>query len=167
MRKEKFNLGGIEVTREIEVQEDQVILRTPQGDKVLKLLHHQGPHLWVRWGGKTYQAWRVDDGEGWHLVFLGISWRITQVQQKTVQKSVASKDGQIKPPMPGTVVKILVKEGEEVKKGQPLIILESMKMEHPVEAPMDGKVKKLGVKAGDLAELNTLLLEMEPLKPLK
>jgi acetyl-CoA carboxylase biotin carboxyl carrier protein len=49
----------------------------------------------------------------------------------------------------GTVWKILVKEGDSVAEGQPLMILESMKMEFPIESPGEGTVTELRVKEGD------------------
>ncbi len=51
--------------------------------------------------------------------------------------------------MAGTVVRIVVEEGEKVKAGQPLLILEAMKMENEVVSPYDGKVEKILVKEGD------------------
>ncbi len=51
--------------------------------------------------------------------------------------------------MLGTVVKIMVEEGEEVKAGQPILILEAMKMENEVVSPIDGKIAKIYVKEGE------------------
>lgn len=52
-------------------------------------------------------------------------------------------------PMPGKVVKISVEEGAEVNAGDPICVLESMKMENTVSAPRDGKIAKIHVKLGD------------------
>ena len=59
--------------------------------------------------------------------------------------------------IPGTVSKILVKEGEEVKKNQPLLTVEAMKMEIPVVAPSDGTVASIDVAVGDAVEAGGLL----------
>ncbi|MBM7713494.1 acetyl-CoA carboxylase biotin carboxyl carrier protein [Bacillus thermophilus] len=64
-------------------------------------------------------------------------------------------------PMGGTVWKIQVGEGDLVNKGDALIILESMKMEIPVEAPLDGKVSKINVQEGDFVQENDVVVEME------
>lgn len=67
-----------------------------------------------------------------------------------VQKVEAeSKDYSIESPLPGVVLEIRVKEGETVKAGQALMILEAMKMENTIESAKDGVVKKLNVKQGD------------------
>ncbi|MCP4912644.1 MAG: biotin/lipoyl-binding protein [Oligoflexia bacterium] len=63
--------------------------------------------------------------------------------------------------MPGKIVKIMVKEGDEVKKGQTLIILEAMKMENEIKCGMDGTVKAIHVNEGDALESGVLMMEVE------
>jgi biotin carboxyl carrier protein len=60
--------------------------------------------------------------------------------------------------MPGLVLKVLVEEGKEFKKGDNLLILEAMKMENILKAPADGKVKSIKIKPGDKVEKNEILL---------
>jgi biotin carboxyl carrier protein len=60
--------------------------------------------------------------------------------------------GQIKSPMPGKVVKVLVKEGDEVEPGRPLVVVEAMKMENELVAEIAGTVKKVHVSPGDAVE---------------
>lgn len=64
-------------------------------------------------------------------------------------------------PMPGVVEKVFVKAGEEVKAGQPLVVMIAMKMEYVVKAPRDGTVEKVLHKAGDFVAKDTLLVKME------
>lgn len=70
-------------------------------------------------------------------------------------------EGEMLTQMPGKVVKILVKEGDEVKKGQTLIILEAMKMENEIKCGLDGIVKSINVKEGDALESGFLMMEVE------
>jgi len=63
--------------------------------------------------------------------------------------------------LPGTIQKIIVKEGQQVKKGEPMLILESMKMMNIVCVPIDGKVKSINVKVGDNIPKNHLIIEFE------
>jgi biotin carboxyl carrier protein len=72
-----------------------------------------------------------------------------------------NKIREIKAPMPGLVLKIFVKEGEELKKGDNLLILEAMKMENMIKAPADIKIKKIQIKEGDKVEKNQILLSLE------
>ena len=63
--------------------------------------------------------------------------------------------------MPGKIVKILVNEGDEVKEGQPVIIMEAMKMENEMRATRDAKVKKIHVKEGASVEGGATLVTYE------
>jgi biotin carboxyl carrier protein len=69
----------------------------------------------------------------------------------------AAKD--IKAPMPGLIFDIKVKIGDEVKKGDPVLILEAMKMENILKSPADGVVKTIKIKKGDSVEKNQVLIQ--------
>lgn len=70
----------------------------------------------------------------------------------------AAKVNEIKAPMPGLVLDIRVSEGDEVKKGDPILVLEAMKMENILKSPTDGTVKKINVKKGLAVEKNQVLI---------
>jgi 3-methylcrotonyl-CoA carboxylase alpha subunit len=63
-------------------------------------------------------------------------------------------------PMPGSVAQILVREGDTVARGQPLVIVEAMKMEHVVRAPRAGRVRAVRAHAGDQVEGGAVLVEI-------
>jgi biotin carboxyl carrier protein len=63
--------------------------------------------------------------------------------------------------IPGTVLEISIEVGQEVKKGEILMILDAMKMKNRLKSNMDGKVKSISVKNGDKVSKGTLLLELE------
>ncbi|KAI8847458.1 carbamoyl-phosphate synthase L chain, ATP binding domain-containing protein [Chytridium lagenaria] len=67
-----------------------------------------------------------------------------------VSNATASSAGSVKTPMPCKISAVSVAAGQEVTKGQNLIILEAMKMEHVIKSPRDGKIKKVHYKVGDL-----------------
>jgi len=67
----------------------------------------------------------------------------------------------VKAPLPGNIFKMLVKEGDTVKKGDVLLIMEAMKMENNVMAEKDGTIKSIKVKVGDNVLQNDTLLEYE------
>ncbi|TPQ43964.1 3-methylcrotonyl-CoA carboxylase, partial [Prosthecomicrobium hirschii] len=69
--------------------------------------------------------------------------------------------GRIAAPMPGTVVAVAVKPGDQVEKGQALIVVEAMKMEHTLRSPRDGKVAKVNAAAGDLVAEGAELVVLE------
>jgi biotin carboxyl carrier protein len=71
---------------------------------------------------------------------------------------ISAKISEIKAPMPGMVLKIFVKEGMEVSKGDNLFILEAMKMENIIKAPADVIVKTVKIKPGDKVEKGQVLM---------
>ncbi len=75
-----------------------------------------------------------------------------------MDKLSGAKTSEIKAPMPGLVLEIRVTVGQEIKKGDPVIVLEAMKMENILKSPTDGIVKNIGVTKGDKVEKNTVLV---------
>lgn len=75
-------------------------------------------------------------------------------------ESHESAVGSLAAPMPGRILLTNANEGDQVVKGQLLMILEAMKMEHRIVAPIDGTIKKLAVRKGDQVEKDVVLIEM-------
>lgn len=69
--------------------------------------------------------------------------------------------GNMLSPMPGKILKVLVKVGDDVKQGDSLIIMEAMKMEHTIKATIDGVVKEIHYHENDLVEGDVDLLDLE------
>ncbi len=65
---------------------------------------------------------------------------------------------EVKAPMPGKILEVLVKVGDQVKEDDEVIMLEAMKMENPIYAPGDGTVKEIKVKANDSVETDQLMM---------
>jgi len=75
--------------------------------------------------------------------------------------AAGKKANNVKAPMPGMVLKVLVEAGHQIKKGDAMIVLEAMKMENVLKAPSDGVVKKVNVSKGDKVEKNQVLVYFE------
>ena len=67
----------------------------------------------------------------------------------------------VKSIIPGTVVEIFVKEGDQVKAGESIMLLEAMKMMNQIAMPHDGKIKSICVQIGDRIPKNRLMIELE------
>lgn len=76
-------------------------------------------------------------------------------------KLLVTKVNEIKAPMPGLVLNIVVAPGDVVKKGDVVIVLEAMKMENNLKSPADGVVKKIAVQKGNAVEKNQILIQFE------
>jgi acetyl/propionyl-CoA carboxylase alpha subunit len=91
-----------------------------------------------------------------------------QIQDKTdlllqkmgLNNMAGAKNNNLKAPMPGLIRQVNVSEGQEVKKGEVLIVLEAMKMENALKAAADAVVKKVAISAGQTVEKNQLLIEL-------
>ncbi|MGD9551060.1 MAG: biotin/lipoyl-containing protein, partial [Burkholderiaceae bacterium] len=97
-------------------------------------------------------------GEVAHIFSARGATQITALDVLAHAGEDASEGGRLSAPMPGKVVSFAVQPGERVRKGQPLAVLEAMKMEHTIAAPTDGVVQELLYAPGDqVAEGDELL----------
>ncbi|ADB58581.1 biotin/lipoyl-containing protein [Archaeoglobus profundus] len=80
-----------------------------------------------------------------------------KVEKKEKSKVEVVEGEAVKAMLPGVVTKIIVKEGESVRKGDTIMILEAMKMENEVKSPKDGVVKQIVVREGDRVEVGDIL----------
>ena len=80
------------------------------------------------------------------------------------EKQKENLEVRLSAPMPGNVIRVLVKAGEKVSRGQQLLVMEAMKMEHTILAPADGVVGKVSFNQGDLVQNGSELIEFTQLK---
>ena len=96
-------------------------------------------------------------------VFLdGESWRLTEVDPLAARAGEDPTAGRLTAPMPGRVMQLMVAPGTNVRRGQPLIVIEAMKMEHTVTAPTDGIIEAVRFAPGDLVEEGAELIALAP-----
>ncbi len=81
--------------------------------------------------------------------------------ESKIKKNISSSATAVKAPLPGSIFKLFVKEGDEVKVGDNLLIMEAMKMENNVLAEKAGKVTSVKVAVGDAVLQNDVLLEIQ------
>lgn len=111
---------------------------------------------WVLNGIRRRTAYYIDDTQLW---LPGV--KVTNRTQQVASRQVDASSGTVKAPMDGAIVDIQVSVGDTVTKGQLLLVLEAMKMEHPLKAGIDGIVKAVQVMAGDQVRNRQVLLQIE------
>jgi acetyl/propionyl-CoA carboxylase alpha subunit len=94
------------------------------------------------------------------LFWRGEAWNFGLPDSVRVAGAVAQSDGALQSPMPGRIVSVAVRLGQSVTKGQTLLTLEAMKMEHALIAPFDGTVGELSVSVGDQVAENVTLVRI-------
>ncbi|MEI6858359.1 MAG: acetyl/propionyl/methylcrotonyl-CoA carboxylase subunit alpha [Shewanella sp.] len=100
-------------------------------------------------------------GEDFTLFINASSYHYREVQTELVEVEECLED-KLKAPMNGTIVTLLVKQGEAVTAGQGLIVMEAMKMEYTIESPFDGVVSAFFFEPGELVTDGTILVDVEP-----
>jgi biotin carboxyl carrier protein len=121
------------------------IVRNGKSHRVLVLKEDlENRTVRMRVGGKTYIV-KLQDEQERMMKTLGLDKAVLKVSE-------------IKAPMPGMVLNILVKPGDEVKKNDPLLILEAMKMENLIKAPGDAVVKSIAAEKGKAVDKGQLLI---------
>ena len=100
------------------------------------------------------------------VTVAGVSMPLKLVDPRRKLAASATRPAQtgplsIRSPMPGKVVKVLVRVGDQVKAGQGLIVVEAMKMENELRAPRDGRVKEVPVREGQAVEAGQPLAVLE------
>ncbi|VVQ32693.1 Acetyl-/propionyl-coenzyme A carboxylase alpha chain [Pseudomonas fluorescens] len=111
-------------------------------------------------GIRRRHAYRLEAGQLWLFTRPG-SVRLMDRTQAVVNSQASVSTGTLKAPMDGAIVDVLVTEGSPVSKGQLLVVLEAMKMEHPLKSGIDGVLKRLQVRVGDQVKNRQILLEVE------
>ncbi|CAA7622888.1 Acetyl-/propionyl-coenzyme A carboxylase alpha chain (Includes: Biotin carboxylase; Biotin carboxyl carrier protein) [Candidatus Terasakiella magnetica] len=112
-------------------------------------------------GGERRTATVVQNGFDITVLHDGNTWRVKLDDPSAKAAGQDGGDALLAAPMPGTVVQVLIKAGEAVTAGQPLIVVEAMKMEHTIKAPADGVVGDIHFNVGDSVSEGAELLGFE------
>ena len=112
-------------------------------------------------GARPLKGNVIRHGAYFHVFHHGEHTELKYIDPLVSAGIVEAETGRLTAPMPGKIVALLVKPGQIVKKGQPLLIMEAMKMEHTIAAPMDGAVKEIMYAVGDQVTDGAQLLMFE------
>jgi len=121
--------------------------------------------FWLNWNNRSIEITVVPNGEGYIVSFEGRRVPVEMVDARTALRRAAhqSHEGavEIRAPMPGKIVKVLVAEGAEVKANQGLVVMEAMKMQNEIKSPKQGVVQKMAVTEGAAVSSGDLLAAVE------
>ena len=156
----RVNVGNREYV--VDVSDDQVsvdgmpiqasLTALNNGGLVMLRKDNHARELHIRAQGNSAYAVMVN---GRHLVA-----QVEKGNGKNRKRNETVNGGAIKAPMPGMVVDILVKEGQEVNSGEPLVVLESMKMQMQLRSPVVGHVSKVTAQNRSHVEKGALLIQV-------
>ncbi len=104
------------------------------------------------------------NGKGYDIIVNGkhypvrIKDKLDQILKEIgIDEHASNVANDLKAPMPGLILDVMVNAGDPIEKGQPLLILEAMKMENVIKSPVDGEIKEIHVAKGDSVEKNKVL----------
>ena len=136
-------------SHELELERDGAKFRA--GEHVIEIVSVRGHVAELVVDGRTHAVPFVMNGTQVSFAFGGEIYT-ADVAEKGARTRAKHRDHSMAAPMPGVVTKILVKPGDVVAKGAPLLILEAMKMEHTIVAPRDGTIGAINCAEGELVQ---------------
>lgn len=142
----------------------------PATDKELRVADLNPQQKLIFIDGQKFEATLVNVNKEDKTVTLEINGKKTTVKIKEpmddllhamgLDNALQAKVQDIKAPMPGLVLDILVSEGQTLEKGEKVLVLEAMKMENVIKSPSAGTVKRVSVSKGTAVDKNQVLIEM-------
>ncbi len=127
-----------------QVSENEFVFTRDGRQTRLFLARNKDGETFVHHEGKTFKVCPVEDDFGGG-------------------EDGAAASGKLVAAMPGRIIKVLVEAGQEVEKNQPVLIMESMKMEITQNAPFHGKVEEVNAKAGQQVDAGSVMVRIEPI----
>jgi len=131
---------------EVEINGDKALVNGKEID--LKIIDEQTIVI----SGKQFNLEFVEEGDPSLIIVNGMVHFVS----KSVSDSLATKE--LRAPISGQIMEVSVSEGEEVKRGQLLVVLEAMKMENQLKSPIKGTIKQINVKEGQPVKTGEILL---------
>jgi biotin carboxyl carrier protein len=144
-------------------------IRIGKRDYIVQLKADEKFGTYILWKNRKYPVEIVRSRQNkYEILFNDISYTFTVETPFSLQrmKVLSTKKGRIeqeiiKAPMPGKIIDVLVREGSDVLRGEPLVILEAMKMQNEILSPVNGKVIKVIAKANTNVMKDDVLVEIK------
>ena len=145
------------------VGENRFAIVMDDGEPVEVEAFDTGPgNLTMLVDGRSWEAGLTPIDEGFVVDVLGIPHEVEVIdpRRRALRTARGAGGGVVRTQMPGRVVRVLVEEGQAVDAGQPVVVVEAMKMENELKAPVEGTVRRVHVRTGDVVEARAVLVEV-------
>ncbi len=137
-------------------------VRVGDGDAAAARATELPDGLLVTAAGRSSRVLTATDGAVTWIWLDGMTYAVTELPAARERAGAGSHDGDVRSPMPGTVIAVGVAVGAAVDKGDVVVVVEAMKMEHALTAPFEGVVDELDVRVGDQVVVDQLLAVVSP-----
>ena len=154
-----YQLADDVIALQIEATDGTYRVSIGDHTRVVQLVHRRGSELIFTVDGQRRIAYVADDGRTCRVSVAGEVFEFKRPDPRR-RRTPHHAEGSLAASMPGQVAKVLVAEGESVQRGQPLIVLEAMKMEIKIAAPHAGRVAKILVRQGQVVDRGQGLIDL-------
>ena len=159
-----------ETTFEVDINEDSYVTVDGQRYEIDFRSVGNGPLYSLLIDGNSYEGHIEGTEDGWQILHKGDLYMV-EIEDERSQRLMklggagpATKgDYYLKAPMPGLVVSVPVKEGQEIRQGDILVVLESMKMQNELKSPHDGTILRIQANPEDTIQQAEVMLVLSPL----
>lgn len=167
--KDKFIACG-NGKKKFEVEEPLAERPRVKGKRMdLKIVEEPDGFNYIYWKRKKYQVHILEKNQNKYTIMINGVWYTFTIETPTSYKrrkylskiGDSSKIERVSAPMPGKILDIMVEENTEIKQGDPVVILEAMKMQNEIISTVNGRVKKINIKANDSVMKDDVILEIE------
>ncbi|MCS7236233.1 MAG: biotin/lipoyl-containing protein [Armatimonadota bacterium] len=145
---------------EVHTAGDEYVIRAGAREVRVRLVELDTGRVHATVDGRRLVLFCARQGEAVQLHFAGRVYTFRQARDEP-QAPVVSAEGDVRAPMPGVVTRVLVQPGDQVHPGQPLYVLEAMKVETVVRAPRAARVRRVLAAAGEQVEGGATVVELE------
>ncbi len=152
-----------------EVEVEQQVLKVDGAELQIDVTDLSAGHAHILYQNKSYKMELVSEDKEEKTSVIKVNGNLYKIaiedqydillKQLGFDTSKSNKMLEIKAPMPGLVLNVMVETGQEVNKGDNLLVLEAMKMENIIKSPSSGIVKKILIAKGDKVEKNEILIQ--------
>lgn len=146
----------------VRLEREGEVVRMTIADHVyeVSVIHSRAGEVTFKVDDSIHTAFVADDGSTRYVAIAGDVFELKRPDTHRARRTSQPGENNLTASMPGQITKVLVHEGDVVQRGQPLIVLEAMKMEIKIAAPHDGRVAKVLVEQGQVVDRGQMLIEI-------